>query len=299
MRNQELEKYILSVECDPKVNLIVPEKLKNPHPLVKDLNISTYSTIGYNSRTEKTLRAQGTIDLAVGKANLKRSELILDTFIKAVEARGNSFSFDSEGTYLNAFDEKIRIRFWEKSKYIDKPDRYGYEYREMELTGVLSIQYFKICNYVEREWADTPYSKLEEKLGRVIGSLEYYAKLENTERLAREKRWEEERIQAAKIKERNMLKESEFIQFKELLVKSQRWEMAQSMRAFVRFMQENVEPHSASLEVNEWATWAKEKIDWYDPTIAKPDALLNPFGEFHESLLNNKSALDRYTIDKL
>jgi|GEM_PF-6205883 len=297
MRNPELEKYVLAVESDPKVNLIVTKKLKDPHPLVKNLNISTYSTIGYNSRTEKTLRAKGTFDLAVGKANLKRSELILDTFIKAVEARGNSFSFDSEGTYLNAYDEKIRIRFWEKSKYIDKPDRYGY--REMELSGILSIQYFRINFNVEKEWSDTPNVKLEEKLGRVIGSLEYFAKQENEERLDREKRWAAERIKKAITEDQNKLKESEFFRFKELLEKAQRWEKAQVMRAYVEFIQDTAGKDSKSHEVFEWSSWAQDKVDWYDPTIAKPDPLLNPFGEFHQSLLEKRSAIDRFNIDKL
>lgn len=292
-RNEELERFVLAVETDPIVNLTVPEKLKNPHPMVKNLDLSTYYTIGYNSKTKKTRTPNGSFDLEVGEASLKRAKCILDTFIKAVEARGNSITSDRDGTYLNAFDEKIRIRFWEKSKVVDKSKRIGQ--RELELSGVLSIQYLRICYYIEKEWSDTPNVKLEEKLGRVIGSLEYFAKQENLERIERENRWEAQRIERELIEEQNRLKESEFNKFKELLGCAYRWEKSQMIRAYVSFIKNS----SISEEIEDWVQWANEKIDWFDPSISKQDSLLKPFGRFHQALLDGQIKIDSNNIDGL
>lgn len=292
-RNEELERFVLAVETDPIVNLTVPEKLKNPHPMVKNLDLSTYYTIGYNSKTKKTKTPNGSLDLEVGEASLKRAKCILDTFIKAVEARGNSITSDRDGTYLNAFDEKIRIRFWEKSKVVDKSKRIGQ--RELELSGVLSIQYLRICYYIEKEWSDTPNVKLEEKLGRVIGSLEYFAKQENLERIERENRWQAQRIERELIEEQNRLKESEFNKFKELLDNAYRWEKSQMIRFYVS----NMKNSSISEEIEDWVQWANEKIDWFDPSISKKDSLLKPFGRFHQALLDGQIKVDSNNIDGL
>lgn len=281
------------IHIDSNVNLKVPDRLKSPHPTVKNLDISTFSTIGYYSNTEKTMTPRGSFDLEVGKASLKKAKCILDTFIKVVEARGNSITTDRNGTYFNAFDEKLQIRFWEKSKEVDSAKRIGR--RELELSGILSIQYFRIGYHVEKEWSDTQNVKLEEKLGRVIGSLEYFAKQENLERIEREKRWESQRIERELIEEQNKLKESEFFKFKELLENAYRWEKSQMIRAYVSHM-----INSSNMEdMEEWVKWANEKIDWFDPTISKQDSLLKPFGRFHQDLLDRRTNLDHFNIGNL
>jgi len=64
---------------------------------------------------------------------------------------------------------------------------------------------------------DTPKIKLEEKLGRVIGSLEYIGKKEHEERLEREAYWQEQREKEAIQKELNTRKQTEFNNFKSYL----------------------------------------------------------------------------------
>ncbi len=293
IRNQELEDHVSAVESDLKINLIVPTELKNPHPIVKALSPLSFSGFGYSPQTDSTRQQSKTFDIAIGKQSLNRAKLILDTFIKAIETRGHFIKFEKEHTFIEIFDEKLRIRFWEKSKYKESSNKY--ETRDLELTGVLSIQYFRLLNYVEREWTDTNSIKLEEKLARVIGSLEYFAKKEKAERIEREGRWQEQKIRETIIQELNSRKESDFNKFKILLSYSQRWEKAQALRGYISHM----EKFALSENLNEWISWATEKADWYDPAVAKNDTLLRPFCDFHDSLLNNSRSLDRYNIDKL
>lgn len=296
VRNQELENQITAVETDPKINLKVPFELKNPHHLIKGLQMhSTKSWI--NQDSQKAFPEKKNFDVIVGKPNINRAKLILSTFFKAIEGRGHSIMFEKDHSYLEAFGEKLRIRFWEKSRYIGSPDRNSY--RDMELTGILSFQYFRILNYVEREWADTPHTKLEEKLGRIIGSLEFYAQKEKAERLEREQRWREQKIREEIIREVNTRKEAEFKKFQDLLTNSLRWEKAQSIRAYLNHIHTNQPEGTESENRNEWVAWANDKADWFDPFVSKPDPLLKPFGEFHESLLDQSIKIDRYNIDKL
>lgn len=296
VRNQELEDHVKAVESDLKISLIVPSKLKNTHPIINSLHLKSFTSWG-NEQNQKLFPEKKSFDVIVGKSNLNRAKLILDTFFKAIEGRGHSIAIDEENSYLEAFGEKLRIRFWEKSKYIGNQNENSY--RDMELSGILSIQYFRIRNYVEREWADTPYAKLEEKLGRVIGSLEFYAKKEKAERLEQEERWRVQKVKEELIKERNARKEKEFKNFKTLLDQSQRWEKAQSLRSFINHIQNNPSEWRETENLSDWISWAKDKADWLDPTFKKKDPFLNPFGDFHDSLLDLSIKLDRYNIDKL
>ncbi|RPA66873.1 hypothetical protein EF405_19005 [Cyclobacteriaceae bacterium YHN15] len=70
---------------------------------------------------------------------------------------------------------------------------------------------------VEKQWGDTAYTKLEEKLGRVIGSLEYIGEKERDERLKLEALWREQRREEDIRKELNAKKQSEFNNFKSYL----------------------------------------------------------------------------------
>jgi hypothetical protein len=165
----------------------------------------------------------------------------------------------------------------------------------MEMTGILSFQLLSHGSHVQKEWGDTAHSKLEEKLGRVIGSLEYFAKKERVERIENERRRQEQKIKNTLIQEQNDQKEADFNNFKILLSDSLRWEKAQALRGYTS----HIEKLTTSENLKGWIGWAIEKADWYDPTISKTDKLLKPFSDFHESLLNNSKSLDRYNIDKL
>lgn len=297
IRNQELEEAVQRVETDSKINLIVPTNLKNPHPFIKDITSSHFMTNKHYPMEGKVMTKGETFDLIVGKANFVRAKLILDTFIKAIEGRGHQIRIEDGNTFLETFGEKLRIRFWEKSKYIGQVKEYAF--RDKELTGILSIQYFRILNYVEREWCDTPNVKLEEKLGRVIGSLEYYGHKEKAERLEREQRWRDQKLKDDILREHNSRKEADFNNFKILLSNSLRWEKALSIRAFINHLQKNPEHFSGTENLNDWINWATNKADWFDPTISKADPIMKPYGEFHETLLNQTRQLDKYNIGKL
>lgn len=299
IRNPEIEAFVEAVESDSSINLKVSQNLINPHPLVVKMNYGDTGTGRFNTRSGKVFNEGETFDFVVGRKNIRRGKLILDTFIKAVEKRGHSVINKEGSTYVIISGEPLRIRFWEKSRYIENHDD-KWSFRDTELTGELFIQYFRISNYVERQWGDTVHTKLEDKLARVIGSLEYIGKKEHEERLKREAYWKQQREKEAIQKELNARKQTEFKNFKILLSQSLRFEKAQAIRAFVSHIEAN--PHltiEGADNLQEWIHWAKAKADWYDPTFESSDEFLSPYGEIHEDILLGEKVIDQFNIDKL
>lgn len=299
IRNPELVAAVLAVEKDQSLNLKVPAKLSKPHPMVVEMNLRECDPSRFKPNVGKIFNQGETFDFAVGKRSLQRAKLILDTFIKAVEKRGIEVINREGSTYLLISDEKLQIRLWEKSRFIENDEnRHGY--RDQELTGELFIQYIKFGRYAEKQWGDTAHTKLEDKLGRVIGSLEYLGRKEHEERIEREAYWEEQKRRDANIKEQNSRKETEFNNFMLLLDQSSRWEKAQSIRAFVSHVEANPDASIEGIEnPQEWIQWAKGKADWYDPTVNSSDELLSPYGEFHQNLVEGKREIDWVNKGKL
>lgn len=299
IKNPELEAAVLAVETDQSLNLQVPSKLLKTHPLVSEMSYDHGMRNRHNPRAEKIINRGYTLDFALGMNNLNRGRLIMDTFVKAVEQRGHEILNKDGKTFVLISGEELQIRLWEKSKYIEKPkEKWGY--RDKELTGELFIQYLIRGGYVEKQWGDTAFTKLEDKLGRIIGSLEFLGKKEREERLEREAYWQEQRRKEDIRKELNSKKENEFKHFKVLLNQSIKWEKAQVIRAYISQIEASQESGQNQFEnLQDWINWARSKADWYDPTVSAKDGFLNPVGDFHESLLEGKVQIDGYNVDKL
>lgn len=134
--NPELEAAVSAVETDQSLNLKVPSKLFKPHPMVVEMNLQEDDPKRFNLNSDKIFNQGETFDFAVGKKSLPRAKLILDTFIKAIEKRGMEIINKEGKTYILISNEKLRIRLWEKSRFIEK-DENTVGYRDQELTGEL------------------------------------------------------------------------------------------------------------------------------------------------------------------
>lgn len=86
---------------------------------------------------------------------------------------------------------------------------------------------------------------------------------------ARIEREERERL-AKELQER---KQQDLINFKKLLIDSDRCHKAENLRRYIHELEVRAEKNR-SPETQEWLAWAKRKADWYDPLIESPDELL-------------------------
>lgn len=125
---------------------------------------------------------------------------------------------------------------------------------------------FGTRNYI-RDAAD---EKLEDRLAEILFAL-YELSEEN--RIERERREEEQRKREEEARKREELrkrKEIEIEQTKMLANKAEDYRIASEIRSYINAMIENSNPEATS----EWVEWARQKADWYDPTIAKEDEFL-------------------------
>lgn len=275
----EREEYVQNVENDTSINLNVPKKLNSPDPIIQQL-LQVFP-FDYDN---KDLSMDGKIHspedvflISVSKSSMKRSILILDTFIKAAKGRGHTFEIKGHKTCIKIGDRNLELRFWEKGKYTYKKNpNWSYETRETIPTGVLCFQYFDI--YLRNEWADTAYSKLEEKLGRVLGSLEFISKEETIKWKEIEKWHLEYQNKIAKQKDIEERRQSEIKKVTGLLEESEKWQKANQLRSYISFIETNRNKLGHLKEnLSEWILWATAKADWLDPTIESSDDLLDGF----------------------
>jgi hypothetical protein len=125
-----------------------------------------------------------------------------------------------------------------------------------------------------REYKDGS-TRLEEQLAKIIACLELSAAQRTEQQLAFEKPKIEHQEKERLAKELEERKQQDLINFKKLLIDSDRWHKAENLRRYIH----EVEVRAASNqsippETFKWLEWAKRKADWYDPFIQSPDELL-------------------------
>ncbi len=135
--------------------------------------------------------------------------------------------------------------------------------------GILALQ---VGGWYGREYKGGSI-RLEEQLAKIIAGLELSAAQRTEQHLKYEKarieREERERL-AKELEER---KQQDLVNFKKLLIDSDRWHKAENLRRYIQEREARSEWHP-SAEAQEWLAWAKRKADWYDPFIESPDELL-------------------------
>ena len=117
---------------------------------------------------------------------------------------------------------------------------------------------------------DSEKEKLEDRLGDILVAL--YEKSEEN-RIERECREEEQRKrdeEARRQEEIRKRKENEIKLTKELTNKAEDYRIASEIRSYINAMIESGNEGASP----EWIEWARQKADWYDPTIAREDECL-------------------------
>jgi len=142
---------------------------------------------------------------------------------------------------------------------------------EFHPTGLL---YVKMDGYYGKEWIDGKLT-LEEQLSRILAKLELTAEKRNVMQEEYRRKEEERKAEELIEKEKWEGKKKELIAFKKLLAESERWQKVKVIRSYINDMESlKKDQDSEQREIDEWLTWAKNKVDWYDPNINLEDPLL-------------------------
>ncbi|NTW71926.1 MAG: hypothetical protein HGA49_06755 [Eubacteriaceae bacterium] len=118
---------------------------------------------------------------------------------------------------------------------------------------------------------DTDKYKIEDLLGDIL--IELYEKSEDVrnDRLAREeaerKRLEKERLREEREERYNI----EVVSTLKLENAALDYEKATRLRVYIKAIESSLVETGTDDETSKWIEWAKNKADWYDPTIARDD----------------------------
>lgn len=199
----------------------------------------------------------------VSPDNSCRALQIMDLFIKLLRFKGFDISVDQRVTFALIDGERISISLREKKT------RHGHP------TGCL---YFRKegRHSKKKDWKDGKVL-LEDQLLAIFHELLDTAKQIKEER-ARMKKAEEEREAQARLDREFAQKQSaELERFRQLLFEAHRFLLSNMVRTYIdRIEQDAMASNSLNVETQEWVSWARRKMDWFDPSApADPGELLN------------------------
>lgn len=270
----------------PAVKLVVPKILKDPHPLVaKWLRHveSAKAHEGYLAIAKKQV-----LDTRISAAQVGRSSILLDALIKASEALKRRWIVATDNrTTLQIDGETMTIQLRERLTKVAipppppiprkrgapwTPDFSSWRATEYEWipTGELSFQVEAETRYgTRKKWADTKTKTLEERLGAIVDGLGIIAESVRAERIKRGEQQKARQLEEELRLEHARYEESQRRLRQALVTRSERWQQAIQLRAFINATCEaNANsPTHVQEQTALWATWASAQADKLDPLL--------------------------------
>lgn len=262
---------VRQLKADPDAPLTVPQTLTKPHPHTKE---TKRYWAEQNKRSERYGYGNTMPHLSISteKANRPRALLFFDTLIKLLEYRCHGVAINERGTFALIGGVEIKLSLREASNRV-----YNTESRwptsELVPNGKLILKSGKYS--FDKEWRDNK-TRLEDMLPRIVARLELDGQ--------KEARWREQAKLAAierekeeqRRQEKERLRRAEQARLDTLLAQADNFAKAQKIRALVAETERKaLTGGEISQETKQWMDWARAKADWYDPTIAAPDSILD------------------------
>jgi hypothetical protein len=256
---QSLEDEIIK---DKSLHLTVPKRLINPDPLIiaAQKSLTEHQHAWWNNRgMVRTTR--GNLDIRVSPAGIHRALCFLDFLIKILKSKGNDVVNESPYAQAIVDGEKFEFNLREKNEQVSFR---GWNDSEFKPTGIFS---FTIERHYGKTWRDGNL-KIEDRIPEILAKLEFEAKQIKARRII----WEKER-KIQEEQERLIREEKERIQkekdaFKDLLRQAKRVQRAHFMREYIKMVEDkSVAEGSLTDDLQKWLTWAKKRVDGFDPLI--------------------------------
>ena len=292
---QEVAGHIESV-MEAGNQLLVPDELINPFPLIEKTAKSLCGA-GADDHGMVRPRAKHCLDVRVGKESIDRAARIMDTLMKALDARDIELVHTENkewGTQLVVDGEALGFRLEEKArreKYIptpaeqkglDKDSWYRYRLPDDKFfpSGDLSLKLDTgYSSGLRSTWADGKQQRVEKCLNKFIATAYKAAAHQKAGRIRHEKeeREREERRRRNEILRREIEKEQKHLDDFTEQVKA--WKEAQQLRAYVQAARSadyySIGAITGGRDINDWCAWALEQANRLDPTITSPPSVLN------------------------
>jgi hypothetical protein len=219
---------------------------------------------------------------SISQESLPRACRIIDSLIKAMEPMGCSLTEDldfivrGEKVHISVSesqtrtdhvltkDEQRELLIYQdakkRGKYASEPliSKYDYEYN--------SRLYFSTGD--KRRISDTKSAKLEDRLGEILLCLYEVSEQIRVIRVEREEAERKRKQEEERREERKNRYNAEVKRTHGLLNAAEDYDIACKIRAYASAVEitGNLDEDKCA-----WVEWAKQKADWYDPTIARKD----------------------------
>jgi len=272
----------LRFEKDPANRIVVPAELTDPHPLVQRTE-NALRTAKKGSDGRLVLGRRKTLLIRVTRENVDRALRIMDTLVKALEARGMdpqpSDKADEPST-LVVEGSRINFGIEEVCRLPDVPNKFAVtSSMPMVPTGILSLKLYEYHNYWRKQWADGKVQRVETCLNKFIVELHYFVE---SEKAAAERSHEQARVyeeKEAKRKELIRLQQEEKARLEKLERDVVLWEKSESIRRFIKAYRLNAEakglPTAPDSEAGKWIEWATSTAARFDPLLESPPSILD------------------------
>ena len=278
---------LITAEKLPENIITVPPSLDSPHALIA---MTQRSLMGAKTdeRGLKQPRARGCLDVHVGPDSIDRAMLIMDTLVKALEARGFDISVAKEppfSTSVSVMDEIIPFALNEDLNRTEKkltaaqrkekekhPWMYSRQEYDYSPNGTLSLRIKNDSSLnIRKKWSDGRRQRLEDCLNSFVGGIIKTAiamKHLRAERERREREWQEER---QRREERERIRQEEEEKMKVLDREVESWHRSQKIRSYIEAVKKwgiqkygEIKPDG---KLQQWLTWAARQADRFDPLV--------------------------------
>jgi hypothetical protein len=274
--------------------ITVPERLRNPHPLVA----ATVKALRCEEPDhEGLIRARGRdiLPVTVTATTLSRAMRIMHALIIALEKGGHSLLIETSqdgGSTMYAVIERERVEFALREARKQEPHVVTADeeralaistWRTVPLydlrpTGRLRLEIATYSNRrVRRLWQDGKKQSLENCLNEVIISFLTLAneakarRQHREEELRRRQEWERHR------EEKLRLIQQEERRVEELVSAAEAWHQSHRIRAYLNAVRDAAinAPVEDGSELAQWLTWADNQADRLDPLTKSPLSIID------------------------
>lgn len=263
LREQEIRQGDIS--C-----FIAAEILYAKDPLIIDtkesLRVGRDNENAYLRKNPYKSKIKEKLSLYVDAKSVDRALCIYWAVIKGLRFRGHDIKIKDYETFALVNGEEIKIDMRECRK------------QDMEHGELVFNIYTWRTN--KSTYQDTPHTRLEDKIISIVARLELYAEEIKEDRIREEQRKIEREKEEFNRRIREIKKEAELKKFQSLFTMADRHFKANIIRQYVCSYEEQLKTRSITdEEILAELAWAKDKADWLDPLISKPDEYLDHYNK--------------------
>lgn len=293
-QNTEAEMMIASELCEEN-RIHVPAQPDVLHPLVA----RTKKSLRNAKRNDRNLlepRAKQCLNVQVGAESTDRAVRIMDSLLKALEARGYAVAVkgDSQHTTTTVLvlgetlefsleemvtrKEHVLTPAEQKKKERDRWYSFGIPQYDFVPAGKLSL---KIKNLwlrgIRMTWSDGKVQRVEDCLNAFIIGLIKASVQKRADRMKQERREREWEAERRRREENAKLIREEKERLAKLEREAQNWHKSQTLRGYIEAVQENaIRKHGeVGGELERWLSWANQQADRLDPLTESPASILD------------------------